>query len=256
MLEASPLHERREGEIAILTLDNPARRNALSMAMRERMIEALRRLETDADIRALVLTGAGGHFCAGGDITGQGNASLAAGRERFRVTHEMARLMAGGSKPIVAAVEGWAAGAGLSLALLCDTVVAADSAKFSAPFGKLGLVGDLGLMHTLPQRVGEGRARQILLYGEPVEAAQALAIGLIDRIAPTGGALDAALARARTLAASAPLPLAVTRRYLSRGLDAVLEWERDMQAALMTTEDHGEGRAAFLEKRAPRFVGR
>lgn len=256
MVEASPLQERREGEIAILTLDNPARRNALSMEMRQRMIEALRRLETDADIRALVLTGAGGHFCAGGDITGQGSASLAAGRERFRVTHEMARLMVGGSKPIVAAVEGWAAGAGLSLALLCDTVVAADSAKFSAPFGKLGLVGDLGLMHTLPQRVGEGRARQILLYGEPVDAAQALAIGLIDRIAPAGAALDAALERARTLAASAPLPLAVTRRYLSRGLDSVLEWERDMQAALMTTEDHGEGRAAFLEKRAPRFTGR
>ena len=206
----------RDGDIAILTLDNPARRNALSLEMRLKLTEALRRLDGDADVRALVLTGTGGHFCAGGDIAGQGSGSLADGRERFRMTHEMVRLLVRCSKPSIAAVEGWAAGAGLSLALLCDSVVAGEGAKFSAPFGKVGLIADLGLLHTLPRRIGEGRARQMLLYGEAMEAREALATGL----------------------------------------DEALDWEREAQAALMTTEDHAEGRNAFLEKRAPRFAGR
>ncbi|MBU0724036.1 MAG: enoyl-CoA hydratase/isomerase family protein [Alphaproteobacteria bacterium] len=258
MAETSPLvlGERIDGSVAILTLDNPARRNALSVEMRHRMIEALRRLEADPAIRALVLTGSGGHFSAGGDIVGQDTVTLADGRERFRITHEMVRLMVGGGKPIIAAVEGWAAGAGLSLALLCDTVVAGDTAKFTAPFGKIGLVADLGLLHTLPERIGQGRARQMLLYGEPVAAAEALSIGLVDRVVPAGTVLEAALERARLLGEAAPLPVAITRRYLSRGLEEALDWERDMQAALMTTEDHREGRLAFLEKRAPRFIGR
>jgi enoyl-CoA hydratase/carnithine racemase len=258
MAEAGPLilGERQDSEIAILTLDNPARRNALSMDMRRRMIDAFRRLETDPSTRALVLTGSGGHFCAGGDIAGQGASALPDGRERFRVTHELCRLMAGGSKPIVAAVEGWCVGAGLSLALLCDTVVAGEGAKFSVPFGRIGLVADLGLLHTLPARIGQGRARQMLLYGEPVDAAEALRTGMIDRIVPDGTALDAALECARTLAAAAPLPIALTRQYLSQGLSAALDWEREVQAALMTTDDHAEGRAAFLEKRPARFTGR
>jgi enoyl-CoA hydratase/carnithine racemase len=258
MAETAPLilSERLEGEIAILTLDNPPRRNALSMEMRLRMIEALRRLETDANVRALILTGAGGHFCAGGDIVDQGASTLPDGRERFRVTHEMVRLLAAGSKPVIAAVEGWAAGAGLSLALLCDTVVAAETAKFSAPFGRIGLVGDLGLLHTLPARIGQGRARQMLLYGEPVDAAEALRIGLVDWVVSAGSALQTALDYARTLAASAPLPIALTRQFLSRELAAALDWEREVQAALMMTDDHAEGRAAFLEKRAARFTGR
>ena len=254
--QAQVLRESRDGDIAILTLDNPARRNALSLEMRLKLTEALRRLDGDADVRALVLTGTGGHFCAGGDIAGQGSGSLADGRERFRMTHEMVRLLVRCSKPSIAAVEGWAAGAGLSLALLCDSVVAGEGAKFSAPFGKVGLIADLGLLHTLPRRIGEGRARQMLLYGEAMEAREALATGLVDRLAPDGGVLEAARERARLLAAAAPLPQQLTRQYLWRGLDEALDWEREAQAALMTTEDHAEGRNAFLEKRAPRFAGR
>lgn len=245
-----------EGGIAVLTLNNPARRNALSLDMRRKLIELLRQLDSDVAVRAIVLTGAGGHFCSGGDISGQGQSNLADGRERFRITHEMVRTLARGPKPKIAAVEGWAAGAGLSLALLCDTVVASANAKFSAPFGRLGLIADLGLLHTLPARIGHGRARQMLLYGEPASANEALSIGLIDRLVPEGAALEAAFERARLLAQSAPLPLELTRQYLCRGLDETFNWEREVQAALMTTEDHREGRAAFLEKRVPRFAGR
>lgn len=249
------LRQDRDGATAVLILDHPERRNALAVPMRQALADALERIEADRDVRATVLTGAGGTFCAGGDVSGMDATDLAAGRERFRLTHRLVRLMVKGSKPLVAAVEGWCVGAGLSLALCCDTVVAAEDARFAAGFGKLGLIADLGLLHTLPARVGQGRARQILLYGETLPAADAERIGLVDRLAPPGGALDAALARARLFHGAAPLPVAYTRQHLAAGLDAVLDWEREVQSALFLTADHAEGKAAFLAKRPPVFRG-
>jgi 2-(1,2-epoxy-1,2-dihydrophenyl)acetyl-CoA isomerase len=249
------LQEERQGATAILTLDYPERRNALAMPMRLALVEALERLEGERDLRAIVLTASGGTFSAGGDISGMDAADLAAGRERFRITHKLVRLMIKGSKPIIAAVEGWCVGAGLSLALCCDTVVADEDARFMAGFGKMGLIADLGLLHTLPLRVGQGRARQILLYPEPMDAAMAERIGLIDRVVPKGAALNAALARAATFHEAAPLPAAFTKAYLAQGLDAVLDWEREVQSSLFLTADHAEGKAAFLAKRAPVFKG-
>ncbi len=249
------LDETRDGATAILTLDHPERRNALGIPMRERLAEAFDRIEADTSVRAVVVTGQGGNFCAGGDVSGMDAATLAAGRERFRLTHQLVRLVAHCGKPVIAAVEGWCVGAGLSLACLCDTIVAAENARFMAGFGKLGLVADLGLLHTLPLRIGQGRARQVLLYGDAVEARDAERIGLVDRIAPPGGALDAALAVAHLVSGAAPLPVALTKQFLARGLDAALEWERDTQSALFQTADHAEGKSAFLAKRAPRFSG-
>ena len=250
------LREARDGNTLVLTLDNPARRNALAMELRRALADAFERAEADPGIRAVVLTGAGGTFCAGGDISDMSATDIAAGRERFRLTHHLVRLIACGSKPVVAAVEGFAVGAGLSLALLCDTVVAAEDARFAAPFGAIGLVADFALPHTLPLRVGQGRARQILLYGERMDAPTAERIGLVDHVVPPGTALDSALARAAQFADMAPLPVALTRSFLARGLDAALEWERDTPAALFTTADHAEGKAAFLGKRKPVFTGR
>lgn len=251
----SGVTEARHGTTVILTISQPARRNALSMAIREGLTEALERIEDDRAVRAVVLTGAGGTFSAGGDIGGMGVADIPSGRERFRRTHRMVHAMIQSSKPIVAAVEGWAAGAGLSLALCCDTVVAAEDARFMASFGKIGLVADCALLHTLPQRIGMGRARQMLLYCEPVDAATGERIGLVDHVTPHGGALDRALERARAATASAPLPIAMTKRYLAEGLEAALEFERDAQAMMFVTADHAEGRAAFLAKRQPTFRG-
>lgn len=252
---AAMLIEERRGAVVVLTLNYPERRNALAMTMRQSLLDAFERIEADAGVRAVVVTGANGAFSAGGDISGMNVDAFAAGRERFRLTHKLVRLMVEGSKPIVAAVEGYAVGAGLALALLCDTIVAGQDAKFAAGFGKVGLVADFGLLHTLPKRVGEGVARQILLYGEQIGVEDAARIGLIDHVAPQGGALDVALARAALLAASAPLPIAMTRSYLARGLAEALEWERNTQATLFLTPDHAEGKAAFLEKRAPNFAG-
>jgi enoyl-CoA hydratase/carnithine racemase len=250
------LTESRDGATVVLTLDYPARRNALAMPMRQAMVEAMERIEPDPAVRAIVLTGANGTFSAGGDISGMDVTSMQEGRERFRTTHRMVRLLVKASKPVVAAVEGYAVGAGLSLALCCDTVVASAAAQFAAGFGRVGLVADLGLPHTLPLRVGHGRARQILLYGERMGAEEAHRIGLVDHVVPAGTALEAALARARLFHEMAPLPVALTKQFLAAGLDAALEWERDTQAALFLTADHAEGKAAFLEKRGPCFVGR
>ncbi len=227
------LDETRDGATVVLTLDYPERRNALAIPMRERLAAAFDRIEADATVRAVVVTGRGGTFCAGGDVSGMDAATLAAGRERFRLTHRLVRLVAHCGKPVIAAVEGWCVGAGLSLACLCDTIVAAEDARFMAGFGKLGLVADLGLLHTLPLRIGQGRARQVLLYGEAIGAEEAKQIGLVDRLSPPGGALHAALALAHVANSAAPLPVALTKQFLARGLDAALEWERETQSALV-----------------------
>lgn len=247
--------ETRAGTTLILTISQPARRNAISMLVREALTAALERAETDSEIRAIVLTGAGGTFSAGGDLSSMEVADLAVGRERFRRTHRMVHAMLQSSKPLIAAVEGWAAGAGLSLALCCDTVVAAEDARFMASFGKVGLIADCGLLYTLPQRVGMGHARQILLYGQPVSAGEGERIGLVDHLVPKGRAIAKALELSEALTAIAPLPIAMTKRYLAEGLESALAFERDTQASLFLTEDHREGREAFLAKRRPEFRG-
>jgi enoyl-CoA hydratase/carnithine racemase len=250
------LQESRDGDVAILTLDYPQRRNALAMPMRSALIAAIDRLEGDQNLRAIVLTGSGGHFCAGGDISGMNSADFPSGRERFRITHRLVRGMIECAKPIIAAVEGWAVGAGLGLALGCDTIVAAEDAKFMAGFGKIGLVADFGLLHTLPKRIGEGRARQMFIHGIQVDAHRGEAIGLVDVLAPSGGALAKAVEMAHALSATAPIPIAMTKSYLAQGLGDALEWERNVQSTMFLTADHVEGRSAFMEKRKPAFTGR
>jgi 2-(1,2-epoxy-1,2-dihydrophenyl)acetyl-CoA isomerase len=249
------LIEQRDGTTIVLTLNNPQRRNALAMPLREGLIAAFERIEADRTIRAVVLTGAGGTFCAGGDITAMNVKGLADGLERFRITHRLVRLMIRCGKPIVAAVEAYAVGAGLSLALCCDTIVAAEDARFGAGFGRIGLIADLALNHTLPARIGTGRARQVLLYGEQMDATTGERFGLIDHVVPKGGALDLALRRAKTFADAAPLPVALTKGLLADGLDLALERERELQSMLFLTADHAEGREAFLAKRRPVFKG-
>ena len=137
--------EDRKGQMLVLTLDNAERRNALGMEMRIALQQIFERIEAEADIRAVVIKGAGAHFSAGADITGMNVTTATGARERFRISHKMVRGLVKSSKPIVAAVEGWCVGAGLSLALCCDTIVAASDSRFMASFGKVGLMGDLGL---------------------------------------------------------------------------------------------------------------
>jgi enoyl-CoA hydratase/carnithine racemase len=249
--------EQRSGGVLTLTLDYPERRNALAMPLREELHRILEAAQGEQDgedeVRAIVLTGAGGVFCSGGDISGMNVTDSETGRERMRRTHRIIRLMVAGRVPIVAAVEGWCVGAGLSIACASDTIVAAEDARFMAGFGKVGLIADLGLPFTLPARIGVGRARQMFLYGTQMDATAAERVGLVDRVVPKGTALDVATELARFLAAQAALPIALTKQILAEGLDRALEDERHFQTACFLSADHAEGKAAFMGKREPQF---
>jgi enoyl-CoA hydratase/carnithine racemase len=252
--EAMRIGQSREGAILTLTLDYPARRNALAMSLRAELEQALEAAQSDGT-RCIVLTGANGQFSAGGDISGMKAETALDGRERMRRTHRLVRLMARGNVPIIAAVEGWAAGAGCSLALLCDHIIAAEDARFVLGFHKIGLMADLGLPMTLPARIGTGRARDMMLFHTQHGGREALSIGLVDALAPPGLALEHAMQKARTLAEEAPLPIAYMKQWFAEEMERALAREADFQAALFATADHREGREAFLAKRKPAFGG-
>src|SRR5580704_829231 len=247
--------EDRTGGVVTLTFNDPKRRNAFSMELRFDLLERLRRLEPDPTVRVIVLTGGADVFCVGGDVAAMGRQAVGPALERLRVVHDICRLVLLSGKPFVAAVEGWAVGGGLSLALLCDTIVAGATARFKAPFGDLGVVGDIGIMHTLPARVGVARAKQILFYGETISANEALAWGLVDHVVDAGQAYSEASRRAELLEARAPLPFGLTKSILNKGLDDLLAREREVQAMLLGSADHDEGKTAFFEKRRAIFSG-
>ena len=256
------VESRREDELLIISLNAPERRNAISVEMRIELAKALKDASADPDCRAIILTGGGGHFCSGGELKPVQGVTAAPDPDRTRrnaaILHDIVRVLAAGPKPTVAAVEGYAYGAGLSLAAACDQVVVGGEARFCASFGKIGLIADAGLMWSLPQRVGPSHARDMLLSARVVDAEEALAIGLANQLTPTGEALAAALVAARRMARLAPLALAAMKAVLARGpvsLESVLEAEADIQPRLTLTQDYVEGRSAFRERRAPVFRG-
>lgn len=257
---AELVQSHRVNRVAVVTLNVPERRNAISLEVREEAIRTLTSCIADRDCRALVLTGAGGTFSSGTDVKSMTSATTGVDPMgswvRLGRLHDLVRMIAAGPKPVVAAVEGHAYGAGMSLALACDFVVAAADAKFCAAFGRLGIMPDAGLMWSLPQRVGLGRAKELMMTGRVITGDEALSLGIVDEIEPPGGTLDAAIAQADRLAAAAPLATGTVKSLFARGpmsLDAVLEAERNQQPMLILTEDHAEGRAAMAGKRPPVF---
>jgi enoyl-CoA hydratase/carnithine racemase len=255
MSDTARVDEAMDGNVLILTINYPQRKNAIAPAVRAALEDAIERAHLDKAVRAIVITGAGGTFCAGGDISSMDVGTALDGRDRMRRTHRLVRLMAKGAKPLVAAVEGWAAGAGMAVACACDTIVAAEDARFVAGFHKIGLMSDMGLPYFLPRRVSVGRARRILFYHEVTNALDGERIGLVDYLAPPGKALEVALEKAHFLAAEAAGPIELTKKILAEGLDEALADEQTFQGLLFTTSDFQEGRAAFLEKRKPKFGG-
>ena len=253
--------ERLEGRVAILTLDVPEKVNAISVEMREALIDALERRFLDEACQAIVVTGAGGSFSAGGDIKGQRPAAQAVGptlRQKLNRLQSMIRLIVSAPKPVVAAVEGKAFGAGMSLAIACDAVIAADSAQFCAAFGRVGLLPDAGILYTLPRRVGAARAQQLLLSARTVEAPEAREIGLVDQLVPEAELLPRACAEAQRLAGIAPLAFAAIKSLGNGGcatLEDAFAQEMRLQPLLALTHDYAEARTAFAEKRKPQFLG-
>lgn len=253
------LYEQAEG-VATITLNRPQVYNAFNEQLHRELRQALTSAERDPAVRALVLTGAGRAFCSGQDIKDvavDGSRSLGDSvRERYNglILH-LRRL----PKPIVAAVNGVAAGAGFSLALACDLRVAADTARFVAAFVNIGLVPDSGLSFFLPRLVGPARAAELCMLGGTLDAPTALGYGMLNRVVPAEELAGAARELAARLASGPALALGLIKRSLelsqSASLEQVLDYEAQAQQIAGSSPEYREGVAAFREKRTPNFRG-
>lgn len=251
------LEVEHRGDVTVLTLADPDRRNAISLEMRRSLSIALASAEKSDDCRVVVVTGTGGNFSAGGDLASM-TADRVSALDRLHAIGDVIRLVVHSTKPVIAAVDGYAFGAGLSLAAACDAVVANRDARFGCAFSSVGLTADAGLHWSLPARIGAGRARLMIMSGRTVDAARAETWGLVDEVVD-GSSVEAAVALADELAVRAPLSLAATKQILAHdraGLDEVLAREAAAQVDLLATADFAEGQAAFFAKRRPEFHGR
>jgi 2-(1,2-epoxy-1,2-dihydrophenyl)acetyl-CoA isomerase len=261
------LIETHEGGITTLTMNRPEARNAMSGEMMDAMQRALPRLAADSTVRLVVLTGAGGAFCAGGDV--KGFAAGAAGGGEFnmeqrvhglRTGMELSRWLHEMPKPTLAVIPGPAAGAGLSLALACDLRIAVETAKFTTAFAKIGLSGDYGGSYFLPYLVGAAKARELYFTAEVLPAQQAYEIGLINKVLPAAGFEVAAALYAKQLAELPTVALGYMKKNLNAAQHGSLSDVMDLEAMHMIrtfmTDDHKGAAKAFVEKRSPQFKGR
>ena len=250
--------------VATLTLNRPDRLNALSTSIMDGLLEALPRLGADPAIAVVVLTGAGRGFCAGGDVKSMAEGSSQMGVQdavqRLRSRMEVSRLLHEIPKPTIAMVNGPAAGAGLAMALACDLRIAAESARFITAFVKVGFSGDFGGSYFLSKLIGTGRARELYYSGEPLDAKQALALGVVNKVVPDSELLETTMTYARRIAAGPSIALGLMKKNLNAAesgtLSELLDLEALHQIQTGRTEDHKEAARAFVEKRAPVFKGR
>ncbi len=245
--------------VATITLNRPDSLNALNTAMRRELLAAFKAAARDEAVRAVVLTGAGRGFCSGADLRG-GATERAYRRVLTDEYNPLIVAIREMPKPVIAAVNGVAAGAGVSLALACDLVYANDEARFIQAFMRIGLVADSGSTRTLVRTLGRHRAAQLIFSGEPLGAAEARAAGLVNEVVPGDQLSDTVRAAASRLAAAPTRAIGLAKRAINHAEDALLADSLAMEASLQElagrTEDHAEGAAAFGEKREPRFVGR
>lgn len=247
--------EKADDGVAVIVLDDPKVRNALTAEARIELREVLEVLHTDRHIHAVVITGAGGNFCAGGDVRTMGETDIAKIDSRMNDVAHTAELFATFPKPVVAAVAGHAAGGGISLACLADIVVAEETAKFTFSHLKMALAPDWGLSVTLGWRVGRTQARRLVLSRGTIDGAEALRIGLADIAVPQGEAQSRAVQEAKALAGGPPESIASIKTMMA-GLDelrAALTAEAAQQRARFPHAEHQEAAAAFREKRSPDF---
>ena len=250
-----------EDKIAIVTLNRPEVRNAINDAMRSEFVAVLESVAKDDGVRAVVLTGQGKAFCAGGDIAGMkerlkappGEVGFNGWRRQGQV-HRSVGLLHGMPKPVIAAVNGAAAGLGCDMALACDFIVASDAAMFTMSFVKRGLVSDGGGMYFLPRRVGLPKAKELIFTGRNVDAKEALAIGLADRVVPASSLVADAAAWARELSQGSQVSIAFSKAILDRTFESseeqVFALGREAQGVCYTSQEHRDAVEAFLNKTA------
>ena len=256
--------------VATLTMNRPAALNALSAQMSAALEEAIPRLAQDPAVRVVVLTGAGGAFCAGGDVKGFARAGESTGKaERpsfeqrvagLRASTELSRHLHEMPKPTLAAIEGAAAGGGLSFALACDIRIASETAKFTTAFAKIGLAGDYGGTYFLPHLIGAAKARELYFTADLIDAQEALRLGLVNHVYRADDYPQAVASWARRLAAAPTIALGYMKKNLNAAEDGSLTRVLDLEAQHMTrtfdTEDHRRSATAFVEKRPAEFRGR
>lgn len=245
----------RRGHVAVFTINRPEARNAVNGAVAKGFDEGLDTFENDADLWVGVVTGAGSTFCAGADLK-----EIAAGNQNTLATPRggfAGFVQRKRTKPLIAAVGGPAVAGGCEIALACDMIVASENAVFGLPEVKRSLVAVAGALIRLPRVIGMGPAMEMILTGEPVAAERAFQLGLVNRVAPEGGALDAALVLAETIAANAPLAVQASRNLAARAFvdDEETLWQAGFEEFMnvLSSEDAKEGPRAFIEKRAPKW---
>ena len=260
------LLENVKDGVAMLTLNRPDRLNAMSRPMLDALLEALPRLAEDPAVGAVVLTGAGRGFCAGGDVKAMAEGNELGGQtmeekaQALRGRMETSRWLHEMPKPTIAMMRGPAAGAGLSLAMACDLRVASDTARLGTAFARVGYSGDFGGSYYLTQLVGTAKARELYFTADLLDAAQALALGLVNRVVPDARLEEETMALASRLARGPRVALRYMKRNMNAADSASLKEMLDLEAWHHTrtgmTEDHREAARAFVEKREPQFKGR
>jgi 2-(1,2-epoxy-1,2-dihydrophenyl)acetyl-CoA isomerase len=259
-----PVLVDRRDAVATVTINRPERRNSLDATTKDALRDALADVSSDVGVRAVVLAGAGEHFCAGQDLKEHADGLSTGAQSAFATVADhyapIVRTLTRMPKPVVAAVEGNCVGAGLGFALACDLRVIASDATLATAFSSIGLTCDSGLSHTLPRAVGDARARRLVLLAEAFRPAQAVEWGIEADVVEPGQALGAAAALAERLAAGPTAAYAESKRLLAetwgRDLDATLVAEGTAQTRAGGTADHAAAVAAFLSKQRPVFDGR
>ena len=248
------------GGVRTITLNRPETFNALNEQLKTELLAALKAASRDDEVRCVVLTGAGKAFCAGQDLK-ETRDTFSSVRASLRDTYNpIARLLYGMEKPVIAAVNGVAAGAGFSLALACDLRIMADNASYRLAFSSIGLIPDCAATYTLPRLIGRSMALELAYTGRAVEAEEATRLGLANRVVPAERLGEEVMSLARTLAARPTRALGLTKRAMNHALaadmESAMQYEAYTQEIAAETEDFTEGVAAFREKRQPQFHGR
>lgn len=249
----------REGQVAIVTLNRPETKNAITNDMRGLLYDAFEQIALDAGVRAVILTGAGGDFCSGMDVGGMGRGGVVGSMDRMHTLNRIARAIYSLKKPTIAAVPGVCVGVGWSYAMACDVVLAAEKARFAAIFRNIALAPDGGMVWHLRQLLGAQRAKEIIYSGRIIRADEALALGLVLEKVSDDALMDRAMELATSFAEGPTIAMGIAKRQFdltwNNSFDQYLDMEATMQPVASRTEDHEEGLKAFREKRKPVFKG-
>lgn len=260
MLDYEAIQMEKDGAVAVVYLNRPESRNALDKVLRTELGNAVDSLAGDDGVRSIVIAGRGKAFCAGGDLKAMGDLKPGQGNKLVRSACALVHIIRSMQKPVIAAVNGHAFGAGWSIALACDFVVAAEGSMFSQAFVKVGLIPDNGSMYLLPRVIGLPKAKLLMMTGSAISAGEAHALGLVNKVVPPGELLPAAMELARELARGPSLALGYMKTILNqtyeKDFQTILDAEAWAQDICLQTEDHREGARAFFEKRTPGFTGK